>query len=120
MTDLYVQCLQYDDSKIDGKTFNAGYQNLALSRIAEIVRDIVGPDVQIVTTPTDDLRSYHISSDKIWRELGWKPKHTIEDAVQDLVTAFKAGKVPKSMTDQRYYNIKTMQQSTIGKQKRAA
>jgi nucleoside-diphosphate-sugar epimerase len=120
MTDLYVQCLQYSDSVIDGKTFNAGYQNLALSRIAEIVRDIVGSDVQIVTTPTDDLRSYHISSDKIWQELGWKPKHTIEDAVQDLVTAFKAGKVPNSMTEKRYYNIKTMQQSTIGQQRRAA
>jgi nucleoside-diphosphate-sugar epimerase len=120
MTDLYIESLRYPDQKIDGKTFNAGYQNLALSRIAEIVRDIVGSDVQIVTTPTDDLRSYHISSDKIWRELGWKPKRTIENAVQDLVAAFKAGKVPNAMSNPRYYNIKTMQQTTIGAQTRAA
>lgn len=109
MTDLYIQCLGYAEEKIDGKTFNAGYQNLRIREIAEIVRAEVGDDVQIVTSPTNDLRSYHISSDKILRELGWGPKHTIQDAVRDLVKAFKAGKVPNAMTDQRYYNIKTMQ-----------
>jgi len=109
MTDLYIQCLGYADEKIDGKTFNAGYQNLRIREIAEIVRAEVGDDVQIVTSPTNDLRSYHISSDKVLRELGWGPKHTIQDAVRDLVKAFKAGKVPNAMTDPRYYNIKTMQ-----------
>ena len=109
MTDLYIACLGYPDAAIDGKTFNAGYQNLRIREIAEIVRAEVGDDVQIVTSPTNDLRSYHISSDKILRELGWGPKHTIQDAVRDLVKAFKAGKVPNAMTDPRYYNIKTMQ-----------
>ena len=41
-------------------------------------------DVAIVTTPSDDLRSYHINSDKIKRVLGLQPRHTIEDAVRDL------------------------------------
>ena len=66
-------------------------------------------DVDIVTTPTDDHRSYHVSSEKIKRELGFVPQHSIEEAVQDLLNAFKAGKIPDSMTDIRYYNIKTMQ-----------
>ncbi len=119
MTDLYIQCLGYADEKIDGKTFNAGYQNLRIREIAEIVRAEVGPDVQIVTSPTNDLRSYHISSDKILRELGWGPKHTIQDAVRDLVRAFKAGKVPNAMTDPRYYNIKTMQACRVAEQRAA-
>jgi nucleoside-diphosphate-sugar epimerase len=109
MVDLYCQSLKYPDSAIDGKIFNAGYENHKLIEIAEIVRGVVGPDVQIVTTATDDLRSYHICSDKIKRELGWAPTHTIDDAVRDLVAAFKAGKIPNSMTDSRYFNIKTMQ-----------
>jgi nucleoside-diphosphate-sugar epimerase len=109
MTDLYVQCLRYKDTQIDGKVFNAGYQNLRIREIAEIVKAEVGPDVEIVTSRTDDLRSYHISSAKIKRELGWEPRHTIQDAVRDLVAAFKAGKVPDSLTDPRYFNIKTMQ-----------
>jgi nucleoside-diphosphate-sugar epimerase len=73
------------------------------------VRNVVGKDINTVMTPTDDNRSYHISSDKIKRELGFVPKHTIEDAVRDLVAAFRAGKIPNPMTDIRYYNIKTMQ-----------
>jgi nucleoside-diphosphate-sugar epimerase len=113
MVDLYCQSLKYPDSAIDGKIFNAGYENHKLIEIAEMVRGVVGKDVQIVTTATDDLRSYHICSDKIKRELGWAPTHTIEDAVRDLVAAFKAGKIPNSMTDGRYYNIKTMQNVTL-------
>jgi nucleoside-diphosphate-sugar epimerase len=109
MTDLYVECLRYADPMIDGKIFNAGYQNLRIREIAEIVKNEVGPDVEIVTSPTDDLRSYHISSAKIKRELGWEPKHTIQDAVCDLIRAFRAGQVPDSLTDPRYFNIKTMQ-----------
>ncbi len=120
MTDLYVECLQLPSARIDGKIFNAGYQNLALSRIAEVVRDIVGTDVSIVTTPTDDLRSYHISSDKIWRELGWKPKRTVEDAVKDLVEAFKENKIPNAMTDKKYFNIKTMQNVQLSTSRAAA
>ena len=74
-----------------------------------MVRKVVGKEgVEIVTTPTNDNRSYHISSEKIRRELGFEPKHTIEDAVRDLVAAFKAGKTPNPMDDIRYYNVKTM------------
>ena len=109
MTDLYVKSLEWPDAAIDGKIFNAGYENHKVAEIADMVRQAVGPDVQIVTTPTDDHRSYHVSSEKIKRELGFAPQHTIEDAVKDLVTAFGAGNIPNSMTDMRYYNIKTMQ-----------
>ena len=62
-----------------------------------------------MTTPSDDNRSYHISSERIRRELGFEPTHNIEDAVRGLVDGFQAGKIPNSMTDIRYYNIKTMQ-----------
>ena len=108
MVDLYCRSLRYADAAVDGKVFNAGYENRKLIEIAELVRDEVGSDVQIVTTPTDDLRSYHISSEKIKRELGWAPQHTIRDAVRDLVAAFRAGRVPNPMTDLRYYNVKMM------------
>ncbi len=109
MTDLYLECLQYADELIDGKIFNAGYENFAVGDIASMVRDVVGKDVDIVTTPSDDLRSYHVSSEKMRRELGFVPSHTIADAVEGLVQAFAAGKIPNAMTDQTYYNIKTMQ-----------
>jgi len=108
VTDLYVKTLEWPDEAIDGKVFNAGYENQKVIEIAEMVRSVVGEDVEIITAPTDDNRSYHICSEKIKRELGFVPKHTIEDAVRDLVAAFRAGKIPNPMTDIRYYNVKTM------------
>lgn len=113
MVALYVQSLAWSETAIDGRTYNVGYQNRKVREIAEIVKGVVGEDVRIVTTPSDDHRSYHVSSDKIRRELGFAARHTIEDAVRDLVAAFGAGKVPDSMTDDRYYNIKRMQRLSL-------
>jgi nucleoside-diphosphate-sugar epimerase len=83
--------------------------------IAEIVRGVVSREVPgrgevgIVTTPSNDLRSYHISSEKIRRELGFVPKRSIEDAAGDLCRAFAEGRVPDAGTDVRYYNVKAVQ-----------
>jgi nucleoside-diphosphate-sugar epimerase len=109
MTDLYLMLLEAPDEVIDGKIWNAGYHNLKVSAIAEMVRAEVGPKVDIVVTPTDDHRSYHVSSEKIRRELGFSAQRSVKDAIIDLKAAFDAGKVPNSMTDERYYNIKCMQ-----------
>lgn len=119
MCDLYQLLLELPDEKIAGQTFNAGYQNMSIMDIAKTVRDVVKqefPDkgeIDIVTTPTDDLRSYHINSDKIARVIGFKPKHTIEDAVRDLCKAFKAGKLPNSFNDDIYFNVKRMKRLGI-------
>ena len=109
MTDLYLLLLYLPDESIKCKIFNAGYQNQAVKEIAEIVRGVVGEDIEITTTPTDDIRSYHISSEKIKREIGFEPRYAIEDAVRDLIDAFKDGRIPDPMHSSRYYNIKTMQ-----------
>jgi nucleoside-diphosphate-sugar epimerase len=109
MTDLYVESLEWPEEAISNKVFNVGYENRKIREIAELVKGVVGKSVDVVTTPSDDNRSYHISSEKIKRELGFLPKHTIEDAVHDLVSAFDAGKIPNPMEEKRYYNIKTMQ-----------
>jgi len=108
--ELYVKCLALPAADIAGKTFNAGYQNLKLIEIAELVRKVVGAQVGIETTPTDDNRSYHISSDKIRRELGYEPRLTIEDAIIGLRDAFAAGKIHDPLTNPSYYNIKRMQE----------
>jgi hypothetical protein len=46
-------------------------------------------------------------------KLGFKPRRTVEDAIVDLCRAFKAGKLPRSLEDPRYFNVKTMKQSSI-------
>ena len=110
ITDLYIDLLSRPDDQIAGKIWNAGYENHTVDQIAGIVRDVVGNDnVEIVHESTDDLRSYRICSDRIRDDIGFTARHSIADAVHDLVTAFEAGKIPGSMTDPRYFNIKTMQ-----------
>lgn len=109
VTDLYVKSMAYNESDIDGKIFNAGFDNHTVSDLAQMVQQKVGDDVQVATVPTDDLRSYHISSAKIQKELGYSPLRTVDDAVDDLMSAFGAGRIPDALNDMRYYNIKTMQ-----------
>jgi len=109
MVRLYVEALGWPAEKIDGKIYNVGYHNFKVREIAEMVRNVVGPDIEIITTPTDDNRSYHVSSARIQRDLGFSAIRSLEDAVRDLQNAFKANLIPNSMTDDRYYNIKRMQ-----------
>ena len=109
MVESYIVVLNSSDEKVAGKIYNAGYENQPVRELAETVRGVIGDDVKLVTTPTDDNRSYHISSEKIYKELGFKARHTIRDAVVDLVQAFEAGKIPDSLNDETYFNIRRMQ-----------
>jgi len=113
MADLYAFLLQQPDETIDGEIYNAGYENHTLNQLAEMVRRQVGNDIVIDVVPTNDLRSYHVSSEKMRQKLGFEPKHSIEDAIRDLVTAFRAGRLPNSLDDPRYFNIKRMQELSL-------
>ena len=114
MADVYELMITAPSEKIAGEVFNFGYQNLSIMEIAKTIRKVVMEEfqekgeIEIVTTPTNDPRSYHINSDKSKKVLGFSPKRTIEDACRDLCAAFKAGKIPNSMDDISYYNVKFM------------
>ena len=114
MCDVYKLLLKAPAEKIQGEIFNAGYQNHSIMEIANFVKSVVEEqfpkkdEIGIKVTESDDNRSYHINSDKIFRVLGFKPKHTIEDAVRSLCGAFKEGKLPESFDKDWYYNVRTM------------
>lgn len=113
MTDLYCKLLTLPAEKISGKIWNAGYENFTVSEIADMVKNVIGKDVRITTSPTDDNRSYHISSEKIKNDIGFVALHTVEDAIKDLKDAFGKGLVPDSLTDDRYFNVKRMQKINL-------
>ena len=106
MVDLYVLLCKIDIGRINKKIFNAGWENLKVIEIAKLVQKIV-KNVSIECAPTNDIRSYHLSSKKITKELGFKPKYTVEDAIKELKKAFEEGKI-KNPDDDKYYNIKLM------------
>lgn len=115
MCDLYELLLKVPAAKIQGQTFNAGYQNYTIMEIAHMVKKVVEQEfpekapINIKVTESNDNRSYHISSAKIKRVLGFEAKHSIEDAVRDLCQAFKQGKLPDSFENDWYYNVKQLQ-----------
>ncbi|MBM4328601.1 MAG: NAD-dependent epimerase/dehydratase family protein [Deltaproteobacteria bacterium] len=109
MTDLYLVLLEQPEEKIHKQIFNAGYQNYKVMEIAQIVRDVLGNEIPVEVIPTNDNRSYHVSSEKIRQALGFEARRTVQEAVADLRDAFAAGKIPNPLDDIRYYNIKTMQ-----------
>ena len=113
MVAAYLVLITAPKEKVAGKIFNAGYENQPVREIAETVKAVVGDDVKLVTTPTDDNRSYHISSEKIKEELGFEATHTIQQAVEDLCNAFDKGLLPDSMENEMYFNIKRMQNISL-------
>ncbi len=116
MVDLYKLLLTVPNEKIAGQIFNAGVQNMSIMDIALTAKRIVQElfpekgEIPIITTPSDDLRSYHVNSDKIQRMLGFRPKRNVEDAIRDLCMAFKAGKLPNSMDDTFYFNVRRLKE----------
>ncbi len=110
MVRVYELLLEAPSEKINWKTFNAGFQNYSVEKIANIVKDTIGDkSIVLEKVPTDDIRSYHISSEKIKKELGFEAKHTVEDAVQSLADAYKKGLIVDAMDNPLYYNIEMMQ-----------
>jgi nucleoside-diphosphate-sugar epimerase len=112
--ELYVKMLEYPDALVAGETFNVGYENFTVSALAEFVKRVVEQEfperapIQITTTPSNDNRSYHVSSRKIYQKLGWKPRLTIEDAVRGLCAAFKDGRFRNTMSDESFINVKVV------------
>jgi nucleoside-diphosphate-sugar epimerase len=109
IADLYVFLLDLPDNKIQKKIYNVGYENYKVKDIAKMVQSVLSNQIAIKTVPTDDNRSYHVSSEKIKEELGFFPKHSVEEAILDLKKAFDTEKIPNPLDDIRYYNNKTMQ-----------
>ncbi len=114
MAGAYILLLEAPKENVAGRIFNAGYENHTVSKIADTVKKVIGPEgIELETVPTDDNRSYHISSRKIFDELGFKAHHTIEEAVRDLKKAFAKGLIRNSMSNPMYYNIKRMKEINL-------
>lgn len=109
MIDCYLNVIDANKDKINGQIFNVGFKNQSVDELAEDVKEIIGEDIKIRKTETDDNRSYHVSSEKIYSVLGFKTKYTVKNAVQDLKNAFETGLLIDTFNNENYFNIKRMQ-----------
>jgi len=110
---LYSMLLKAPKEKIGGEIFNICKENHAVKELANIVKSIIGKDVTMVTSPTDDIRSYHLSATKIEEKLGFNCEKTIENAICDLKEAFDEDRLPNSLKNDLYFNVKHMQNISL-------
>ncbi len=82
--------------------FNAGFENISILEIARRVTRHVPAEIKV--TPSNDPRSYRLSSKKLLAT-GFVPTHTVEDGIQEVIAAFRDGRL---RDDEGCYNIKTM------------
>ena len=108
MVNSYKSILSAPSSKINGEIFNVGFRNQSVNELANDVKDVIGNDVQIINTKSDDNRSYHVSSKKIKDILGFEVRYTVKDAVLDLKNAFENKLLTNTFDDEFFFNIKRM------------
>jgi len=108
MVDSYLAVLTAEPKKINGQIFNVGFKNQSVNELADNVKEIIGEDIKIINTKSDDNRSYHVSSEKIKDILGFETKHTVKDAVKDLKNAFENKILINTFNNEFFFNIKRM------------
>ena len=109
MARAYEKLIEADRNSVNGQVFNAGWENKSVNEIAKTVKNELGEDIRLIVTPTNDNRSYHISSEKIKKVLDFETKFTISDAIKDLKKAFEQGLLNDPLNNPDYVNIKKMQ-----------
>ena len=87
----FLHCIKNYD-RLNGEVFNVGLSNANLNKkeLAETIKRYY-PNLVIIENEfsTDkDNRNYIVSNDKL-EATGWKPKYTIEDGIDELVSAYK-------------------------------
>jgi nucleoside-diphosphate-sugar epimerase len=107
----YITCLEAEEQKVKGQTFNVVHGNFRISELALRVREALkGVNVQAELRPDyryHGVRSYRVSGKKIERVLDFKPAVSVEEAVTDMVESIHRYRYT-DFDNPRYYNIAWM------------
>lgn len=108
MCRAYLEVIKSQKSKVSNQIFNVGFENKSVNDLAQIVKEVMGNDVEVETQSSNDNRSYHITSEKIKKVLNFKTNKTIKNAVEDLHVAFNKNLFNDPLNNEMYFNIKRM------------
>lgn len=99
VTNAYLHLIDHEN--LTG-IYNIGFENLKISEIARLITDKVPAD--IITTESNDPRSYRINSDKLL-STNFLPKYNVNDAIDEIINRFNSGDI-KDIDE--CYNLKHM------------
>ena len=97
MIEVYLHFLNND---LPEGNYNAGFENLKIIEIAEMISNKTNAKLNI-TPNSNDLRSYRLSSEKLL-STGFKPKKTVELAINELINLYND---KTKIFDETNYNI---------------
>ena len=112
--DVVRLLLSAPSEKIKNEIFNVGYQNMTINEIAKLIKKVVEKEfsikdkIEIEKQPSNDNRSYHINSEKIFKVLGFKAKRSLDEAIIGLCDSFKKGLISRSFENDLYYNVRRL------------
>lgn len=114
MARFYELLLEAPGEKIHKQAFNVSYQNITINELAKMVKKVIGDkSIEFEATPSNDLRSYHVNTDKMKSVLGFKCRFSIEDAIKSLIEAYNKGLIIDGLNNPLYYNIKRMKEINL-------
>ena len=89
MSNAYLFLINQPKQLISGEVFNIGFENYSVNTLCDLVTRNIKKRVLVKRLKSEDNRSYHISSKKIQKKLGFKNYYNIEDGIIELMNAFK-------------------------------
>jgi nucleoside-diphosphate-sugar epimerase len=112
VSDAMIAALEAPADKVRGEVFNVLHSNYQIRELALIVAGSVqlsGRRVELEEVPAPRLtRDYECSNAKLAATLGFVPRHSVLDAVTDLLA--RIGDVDRAqLTEPRHYNIRWLE-----------
>lgn len=113
MVRAYIALIEADEKIINSEVYNVGFENHSVSDLAISIKNLIGEEVKLIYETTNDNRSYHISSKKISKDLKFSTKFSINNAIEDLILAFKSKILKNTFDNPNFFNIKKMQEINL-------
>ena len=96
-----------DNPDIPSGCYNAGFENITIKKIAEMVSEIIPSEIQI--TKSNDPRSYRQDSSKLL-DTGFIPQFSVLDAIKDIAEAYVKKELPEG---ENCYTVKWMKKISL-------
>jgi nucleoside-diphosphate-sugar epimerase len=113
VADAMIAAYEAPAEKVRGQIFNVLHSNYQIRELAMIVagsvRLVTGRTIELEEVPAPKLtRDYECSNAKLSVTLGFIPRHSVLEAVTDLLERI-GGANPAELTDPRCYNIRWLE-----------
>ncbi|HWI71218.1 MAG TPA: SDR family oxidoreductase [Baekduia sp.] len=112
VSDAMIAAYEAPAEAVRGEIFNVLHSNYQIRELAMLVAgsvQLTGRDVTLEEVPAPTLtRDYECSNAKLSTTLGFIPRHSVLEAVADLVARYDDAQ-PAQLTDPRNYNIRWLE-----------